>query len=497
MKTRFPLFAKFLAWFFLNVLIVGAALVFFFRDHLVSLDQWLLPNSSRERIQAMSVLLIDELTRAHTSERDAVLARFSKAYQMQFALFDQSGARIAGANLNLPPRVQQHFSAAVENATRRELPEEDFGPPIPRPAAVRGEQKFPENFPTNVVHTSDPSSYWLFVRLPPEALKQPPGAPWTLVGMTQSLAGSTLLFDPKPVIFIVAGVLIFCVIFWLPLARHLTRSLAQMTRAAESIADGKFDVHIPDDRGDELGRLAAAINRMTSKKRLAGFVMGQKRFLGDVAHELCSPLARMEMALGILEQNADENSREFVEDVREEVRHMSSLINQLLSFSKASLGANRAQLQFVHLREIIDDAVSRERTENAQIETHVAEQLTACADPDLLRRAVANLLRNAIRYAASFGPITINAARQKDAVLITVADCGSGVPPDALEKLFEPFFRTDAARTRESGGAGLGLAIVKSCIEACDGVVTARNRKPRGFEVTIALQASRPKAAEA
>src|SRR6202000_996203 len=126
--------------------------------------------------------------------------------------------------------------------------------------------------------------------------------------------------------------------------RGITRSISRMTRATEKIAEGNFDVRTQVRRQDELGSLSEAINRMAM--RLSGFVHGQKRFLGDIAHELCAPIARIQVALGILEQRAGEKEIDYVVDLKAEVDHMSSLVNELLSFSKAQLqtGVDLAQV---------------------------------------------------------------------------------------------------------------------------------------------------------
>ena len=114
--------------------------------------------------------------------------------------------------------------------------------------------------------------------------------------------------------------------------------------------------------------------------------------------------------------------------------------------------------------------------------------LLAKAPGRVLTRALANLVRNAVKYAADNGPIYVLAERKKDTVSIEVRDTGPGVSEDLLDQLFEPFFRPEPSRDRDSGGVGLGLAIVKTCVETCRGKVTARNLKPRGFAVTIILK---------
>jgi len=276
------------------------------------------------------------------------------------------------------------------------------------------------------------------------------------------------------------------VLFWLPLVRGITHSISQMTRATEQIAEGRFESRVATRRRDELGRLGQAINQMAS--RLSGFMTGQRRFLGDIAHELCSPIARIQMALGILEQRADEKQRAYVDDLREEIQEMSSLVNELLSFSKASLGPTAIKLQPVALRAIVEKAVHRESVDGSQVQLEMANALSVLADPELLLRSLCNLIRNAIRYAGHAGPIIVSARAKDGQVIISVADFGPGVPESSLERLFDPFYRLEPSRDRETGGVGLGLAIVKTCIESCQGTVRCRNLQPTGLEVLITLR---------
>jgi two-component system sensor histidine kinase CpxA len=163
-------------------------------------------------------------------------------------------------------------------------------------------------------------------------------------------------------------------------------------------------------------------------------------------------------------------------------------VNELLSFSKASLGATHAKLQQVPLRALVDLAIRREVTNGEQVETKIASDLRVEVEPELLTRALANLLRNAIRYAGKAGPITITAEPRDGQVALSVSDCGPGIPEAELQRIFDPFYRLDASRDRETGGVGLGLAIVKTCVEGCQGTVVADNRLPTGLQVTITLR---------
>jgi two-component system, OmpR family, sensor histidine kinase CpxA len=314
-------------------------------------------------------------------------------------------------------------------------------------------------------------------------------SPLTLLAMSPSLRGG-LFPDLRPWLWVGLGAVLFSALFWLPLVHGITRFIGQMTQATEQIAEGRFDARISTRRRDELGRLGQAINRMSA--RLSGFVHGQRRFLGDVAHELCSPIARIEVALGILEQQASDKQRESLADVREDVQQMSQLIHELLSFSKASLRQSPAALKPVALAPLVQRALEREQAGPPNVRVDLAESLWVMAEPELLSRAVGNLIRNAIRYAGAQGPIQISAHSNAPdpTITLSILDSGPGVPAESLEQIFDPFFRIESSRSRATGGVGLGLAIVKTCVEACQGKVVAKNRQPSGLQVEIVLPAA-------
>jgi two-component system sensor histidine kinase CpxA len=285
----------------------------------------------------------------------------------------------------------------------------------------------------------------------------------------------------------VLAIVLVSVLCWLPLIRGLTRTISGLTAATGQIADGQFEITLHLKRHDELGRLSESINRMA--QRLAGLVDGQKRFLSDIAHELSSPVARMQMGLGILEQRAAPADLDYVVDVREEVEHMSGLVNELLAFSKSRLGQKRLQLTPVPLLELVDRVLAREHSQDVSIKVAIDPALEVLAQPECLFRATANIVRNAIRYAGLAGPVHISADRDGGEVCISIADQGPGLPESELEKVFRPFYRPEFARQRETGGTGLGLAIVRDCVEACGGTVQCRNRVPTGLDVLIRVNA--------
>jgi two-component system sensor histidine kinase CpxA len=195
----------------------------------------------------------------------------------------------------------------------------------------------------------------------------------------------------------------------------------------------------------------------------------------------------MQVALGILERSATSEQQVSLDDLREDLQEMSTLVNDVLSFSKASMRAVEPRLVEVGVADTVRRVIDREVVDGIHVKTAVEDQLYALADPDLLFRALSNIVRNAVRYAGNAGPIHIDAERSNGSVVIRVSDSGPGLEEKDIESVFEPFYRPEPARARETGGVGLGLAIVKTCIESCRGTVTCHNRRPTGLEVEIHL----------
>jgi two-component system, OmpR family, sensor histidine kinase CpxA len=482
MRIRFPLLGQILGWFFLNLSVLGVVFFVVFHFQLrLGLDS-LLAGRAGERIRAVSEVIVGELRNKPIFDWGGVLKNFQSAYKVELYLFRNDGTQAAGEPVALPADVAEKVTERRSGAGLGR------GPPPGRGMSRRLEVMASTPQPTFLLHSGQPRHYWVGVRLPLTDESQPRPCPIILLLASHSLRAGGLFFDVTPWVVAGLGALIFSVLFWLPLVRSVTRSIFQMTTATEQIAQGRFETRVSETRSDELGRLGQAINRMA--ERLSGFVTGQKRFLGDTAHELCSPIARMQVALGILEERADETRKGHLADLREEVEQMAGLVNELLSFSKAGLQGKPIELQPVNLASVVRRVLSREAPSEGQVGVQVEEGLAVLAEPELLARALGNVVRNAVRYAGHAGPIQLAAARKHGAVTISVADQGPGVPESSLQQIFDPFFRSESSRSRETGGMGLGLAIVKTCVEACQGSVTARNRQPSGLAVEIVLRAA-------
>ncbi|MEY4324148.1 MAG: hypothetical protein RIS24_319 [Verrucomicrobiota bacterium] len=506
MTLRLPLFGRILVWLLLNLLILGVAFGVFLWTELGG--ESLLGRAAGDRSQAPVGALLAELRDRPMGEWEGAMARFEEAYPVRVMLLREDGSLFLGAKLEVPAELVLRLRALAQPGSRLnnrrsgpppgQPPEDHFepgplgapGPPPPRlgPQSLMGG-------PRVFLRIGSPAKYWLIHSNPirgPGVLR---GLRMAMVSDTVSAGG--LFFDVQSWFWAASAVIAVSVLWWFPFVRGITRSVSQISAATERIAEGRFNTVVPEARGDELGRLGGAINRMSV--RLEGLVSGQKRFLGDVAHELCSPLARMEMALGILEQRAEDNTRPYVDDVREEVRHMSTLVNELLQFSKASLKPANAELMPLPMAEMTRRVVAREMPEAADLTVQVPEELIALGQPELVERAMRNLLRNARNHAASQGPIRIEAfSSGPHEVLWRVVDSGPGVSESELGRLGEPFYRPDQSRSSDTGGTGLGLAIVKTCMAACQGRLELKRGQERGLVASLVLKSpSEPRLAGA
>jgi len=213
-----------------------------------------------------------------------------------------------------------------------------------------------------------------------------------LLALSDSATGHGFFFDPLPWMIVAVAVILISVLLWVPMVRNITRPLVRMTRTTELIAKGRFDVSIHEHRADEIGRLARAINHMTS--HLSDFVKGQKRFLGDVAHELGSPIARIHFGLAALESRVQGENRERVADIMEDMDHMSQLVNELLAFSRAEMNKSAVKLESMALLPTVETAVKREASPQARITVAVDPEIRVMASAELLTRALANVKKN-------------------------------------------------------------------------------------------------------
>ena len=278
------------------------------------------------------------------------------------------------------------------------------------------------------------------------------------------------------------------------LSLYLTRPIRRLRATAQRLACGDLSARsIPPGatRRDELGDLARDFDAMAAQIQM--LMTAQRRFVADVSHELGAPLTRMHLALALLRRQLSEKGGGELERIERETDKLSNLVQQLLMLAGLEAGARPVEtLAPVSTRSLCESIVEDASVESAHADCRVAgsqRDVTFLAYPNLLRRAIDNVLRNAIRYAPAGSEILLNCRADHDLqnIIFEVLDCGPGVPESMLMDIFLPFFRTAPGRESESGGTGLGLAIANEAVRLHGGGIKAENRKTGGLQVTITL----------
>lgn len=456
----------------------------------------LVMQTAEPRLQDLTRRIALDLERSTPGEADAVLQRYSSEYRTRFMLVKNDGTLLAGEALPIPDGVRQALSGPPARPGDREPhfaplggmpppPHRPPGPPVGPPDARTG-LRMPQT-PAHLIPVASGPRFWIVMRLPVRFSGATDITPGSLLVIPYGFFSDPLLFPISTLLWGLLGLGI-TVLLWWPVLRSVTKSLGRMEHATSEIAQGKFDTKIAVKRSDEIGRLSSSIEQMAG--RLGVMVSGQKRFLGDTAHELRSPIGRMQIALEILENKVADPERAYIGDLKEDVEALRTLTDELLQYARAELRERGRLLEGVPLLQMVERAIAKEG-HGATITSTIDARTVVNADPGLLERALSNVVRNAATYAGAAGPIHINATEDRGQVVISIADQGPGVAPESLQRLFEPFYREDAARNRKTGGVGLGLAIVRSAVEACGGSVSCHLRSPHGLEVRIVLQSAR------
>jgi two-component system sensor histidine kinase CpxA len=487
-RPRFPLFARVLAWLFLHLVILALAFLIFMRWQLgLGLDS-LLSGAAGERLAAFGDEAFSRIAEKRPDEWNDALTLLARERGVTAAVLDAPGD--ADFPVMIPPDVVERARSSLPPPPRlapdmhpRTPPGPGFHPPPPRREEMpqAGTAMPRKSRPAFLMRGGD-GAYWagVLLHLPPQ--RGSPARPVLLMVRSERLDGSGMFFDFKPWLWGGIAVLLLSAAFWTPFVWSISRYLRRLTMATGDIAAGRFQVALPDRGGDELGELGRSIEAMAA--RLDHLVSGQKRFLGDAAHELCAPLARIRTGLGILEMKSAGMEPAALASIEADVAELAALVNEILAFSRA--GSRSLSLRETALEPLVGEVIAREAA-NADVVVSIAHGLTARTDPALLARAIGNLIRNAAIHAGPHPHVEIHATESADAVSISVTDDGPGVPADELPRIFEPFYRVDRSRSRDTGGSGLGLAIVRSAIETCGGEVVASLPESGGLRITLRL----------
>ncbi len=296
--------------------------------------------------------------------------------------------------------------------------------------------------------------------------------------------------------FQLMAALIASLLFSAGLAWYLTRPVRHLQSAAHRLARGELQTRVMPDIGrrrDEIADLGRDFDYMAGQ--LQALVSAQQRLLHDVSHELRSPLARLQVALGLGRQQPEKLTT-MLERIERETERLDELVGQLLTLSRLEANVDSEAETEIDLTELLTDVVEDARFEAEAADRKVNLQLSGEAarqgKPELLRRAFENVIRNAVKYTEVGTAVEVSgrvdtAAQQFE---VSVCDHGPGVASEDLPQIFEPFVRASKAATADREGYGLGLAIARRAITAHGGTVEAFNRQARGLCILIRLPLS-------
>jgi two-component system sensor histidine kinase CpxA len=295
------------------------------------------------------------------------------------------------------------------------------------------------------------------------------------------------------------------------LARYLTSPIVRLRAATQKLASGDLTARagVPGSRRhDEMAELMRDFDRMA--ERLENLVNAQSRLLTDISHELRSPLARLNVALELARQRSGVDARSALDRIDRETNRLNEMIQRLLTIARLEAGNESIEKSPVDLEQIIHeiakDAAFEAQSRHCQVQATIVDDCVVMGSASLLHSAVENVVRNAIRYTEEGTSVEVRleqgvglpnsgaglnheSAVRAEAV-VRVTDSGPGVPEDALDKLFRPFYRIDDARGRQTGGVGLGLAITDRAVRLHGGTIRVSNRPQGGLMVEIRLPLS-------
>ena len=423
----------------------------------IAIAIWLRPYRETAAWEALETKVLNESLQTYEASGPEGVGRYLSDLQasqhVRAFLFDEEGKEISGGR---PPDFIQNFQHG-------------------RAAASSGFLRIsPERFLRQTTATVNGHRYTLVMSLSPSqpsffSARSVPGL-WILIAVISS------------------GLVCY------PLARYMTRPVVQLRSAAQKLAAGDLTARAGTSesrRKDEIAELVRDFDSMAG--RLQAMVKAQSRLWSDISHELRSPLARLSVALELARQRSGPGASGALERITLESERLNELIGRLLTIAKLDSGDDKIEKAPVHLEELVSEVTNDAEFEAQSRQCHVKftarEDFALMGSATLLRSAVENVVRNAIRYTKEGTNVEISLASDDrvNTALIAIEDSGPGVPADALDKIFRPFYRIDDARGRQTGGVGLGLAITERSVLLHGGTVRALNRPEGGLRIEIRL----------
>jgi signal transduction histidine kinase len=279
------------------------------------------------------------------------------------------------------------------------------------------------------------------------------------------------------------------------LARGMTSPLREMASAARAMARGEHGRRVTATSRDEVGELARAFNVMAAELEEVDRV--RRDLVANVSHELRTPITALQAVLENLVDGVEAPNPETFRTMLKQVERLGRLVSQLLDLSRLESGTVPLQRRPFAVRALLEDAAEecRLHAPATPVEVRVdPPDLTVDADPERVHQVVANLLENAVRHSPPASPVSVTASTTDTGrhIRLEVADTGPGIPEDEAGRVFERFYRADAARASADGGAGLGLAIARWIVDLHGGSIRPERREPHGCRMVVDLPSAPP-----
>jgi two-component system sensor histidine kinase CpxA len=443
------LFLKIFLWFWaIQALIFLAVYAYWSMQPEPAQTRWHAATSSAITMYAQSAA--EEADRYGQTGINNFFERLKGISRTQAGLQDESGKLLGGT---VPEPTRELIAQAVRTGQPEIVIKEDFAYAAVRTAGPTGKN-------------------YIFVAAMPRPAPRPGRQQFEYVRWA--------------IMILISGIICYL------LTLYLTRPILRLRDATHELAIGHLSARAAADMGrrrDEIGSLVRDFNQMA--ERIETLVTSQQTLLRDISHELRSPLARLNVALGLVRQRAGEQAQPMLDRIEREAERMNQMIGQLINLARMETQASPEQSAPVQLddvvRQVADDAEFEAQQRNCSVHLSQAKPVTTEGNPDLLRSAVENVVRNAVRYTAPGSSIDMNLKSDDGWAIVEVSDHGPGIPDADLDKVFRPFYRVADARDRESGGTGLGLAIAERAVRLHGGTVKAENRKDGGLTVTMRI----------
>ena len=260
---------------------------------------------------------------------------------------------------------------------------------------------------------------------------------------------------------------------WLAL-RWIMKPVSWLSDGVSALGEGDLEFRLPEKRGDELGNLARAFNRMSESLR--EMLNAREQLLLDVSHELRSPLTRMKVGLEFITANS------YQESLQSDVQEMEQMVTEILETARLKSEYGKIDLQPTDLVLLIEKAclMFEGKAPGIRFENY-AEKCAALVDVEQIQTVLKNILANALKYSApESDPIKVRLSRDDSGIQLEIQDYGQGIPDEEMDLIFEPFYRVDKSRNKKTGGYGLGLSLCKTIIEAHGGTISVKSSMGQG-----------------